>query len=47
MPKKSKLIEPIPATMKQVVKSFFAKDPKPKKPSKKSKKNQPSPNKVG
>ena len=33
-------IEPVPATIKQVVKSFFAKDPKPKKLSKKSKKKQ-------
>lgn len=28
-------IEPIDATMDQIVKSFFAKDPKPKKPLKK------------
>ena len=33
-------IEPISATIKQVVKSFFTKDPKPKKLSKKSKKKQ-------
>lgn len=45
--KKLKLIEPIPATMGQVFKSFFAKDPKPKKPSKKDKKNQPLPTKLG
>ncbi len=30
MPKKQKLIEPIPATMKEVVRSFFANDPKPR-----------------
>ena len=32
MPKKEKLIEPIPATMKEVVRSFFANDPKPRNP---------------
>ena len=31
MPTTPKLIEPIPATMKEVVRSFFANDPKPKK----------------
>lgn len=34
MPKKEKLIEPIPATMKEVVKSIFAKHPKPRDPEK-------------
>ena len=32
MPKKEKLIEPIPATMKEVVRAFFANDPKPRDP---------------
>ena len=45
--KEPKLIEPIPTTMEQVVRSFFAKDTKPKKPSKKDKKNQSSPTKLG
>ena len=47
MPKKPKIIEPIPATMDQVVKSFFTKDPKPKKSSQENKKIQFSPTKVG
>ncbi len=34
MPKKEKLIEPIPATMQEVVRSFFANDPKPRDPEK-------------
>ena len=34
MPKKEKLIEPIPATMEEVVKSFFANHPKPRDPEK-------------
>ncbi len=34
MPKKEKLIEPIPATMEEVVQSFFANHPKPRDPSK-------------
>ena len=34
MPKKEKLLEPIHATMKEVVRSFFAKDPKPRDPKK-------------
>ena len=37
MPKKEKLIEPIPATMKEVVRSFFANDPKPRDPKKEKK----------
>ena len=37
MPKKPKLIEPIPATMKEVVKSFFANHPKPRDPEKEKK----------
>ncbi len=36
MSKKSKLIEPIPATMQEVVKSFFANHPKPRNPKKDS-----------
>ena len=34
MPKKEKLIEPIHATMEEVVKSFFANHPKPRNPEK-------------
>ena len=34
MPKKEKLIEPIPATMEEVVKSFSANHPKPRDPKK-------------
>ena len=34
MPKKEKLIEPIPATMKEVVRAFFANDRKPRDPEK-------------
>ena len=34
MPKKPKLIEPIPATMQEIVRSFFANDPKPRDPGK-------------
>ena len=37
MPKKEKLIEPISATMKEVVRSFFANDPKPRDPEKEKK----------
>ena len=44
--KKPKLIKPIGATMGQVVKSFFANDPKPKKSDEKDKKNQSSPTKL-
>ena len=40
MPKKSKLIEPIHATMKEVVKSFFANHPKPRDPEKEKKKRE-------
>ena len=36
MPKKSRLIEPVKGTMRQVVKSLFAKDLKPIKVKKKS-----------
>ena len=38
MPKKDKLIEPIPATMQEVVRSFFANDPKPRDPEKEKEK---------
>ena len=38
MPKKEKLIEPIPATMKEVVKVVFAKHPKPRDPEKEKEK---------
>ena len=38
MPKKEKLIEPIPATMREVVRSFFANDPKPRDPEKEKEK---------
>ena len=34
MPKKPRLIEPIPATMEEIVQSFFANHPKPRDPSK-------------
>lgn len=34
MPKKEKLIEPIPATMKEVVGTIFANHPKPRDPEK-------------
>ena len=34
MPKKEKLIEPIRATMQEVIRSFFANDPKPRDPEK-------------
>ena len=34
MPKKEKLIEPIPATMEKIVQSFFVNHPKPRDPSK-------------
>ncbi len=37
MPKKPKLIEPIPATMEEIVQSFFANHPKPRDPSKERK----------
>ena len=41
MGKRQKLIEPIPASMEEIVQSFFAKWPKPRDPSqeKKPKKN--------
>ena len=38
--KKPRVIEPVDATMEEVVKSLFAKDPKPKNPSEKGKKKQ-------
>ena len=38
MPKKGKLIEPIRATMQEVVRSFFANDPKPRDPEKEKQK---------
>ena len=34
MPKKPKLIEPIPATMQEIVRAIFADDPKPRDPEK-------------
>ena len=37
MPKKEKLIEPIPATMQEIVKVIFADDPKPRDPAKEKK----------
>ena len=46
MPKKSKLIEPIPASMEEVVRAIFTNYPKPKKNPKKAKKNQPTPAKA-
>ena len=38
MPKKEKFIEPIRATMQEVVRSFFANDPKPRDPEKEKQK---------
>ena len=38
MPKKGKLIEPIRATMQEVIRSFFANDPKPRDPEKEEEK---------
>ena len=38
MPKKEKLIEPIRATMQEVIRSFFANDPKPRDPEKEKQK---------
>ena len=40
MPKKEKLIEPIPATMEEVVRSFFANHPKPRDPEKEKEKGE-------
>ena len=40
MPKKEKLIESIPATMQEVVRSFFANDPKPRDPEKEKEKGE-------
>lgn len=37
MPRKSKLIEPIPASMEEIAQSFFAKWPEPRDPNKKKK----------
>ena len=34
MPKKEKLIEPIPATMDEIVEAIFANHPKPRDPGK-------------
>lgn len=34
MPKREKLIEPIPATMQEVVRAIFANDPEPRDPGK-------------
>ncbi len=34
MPKKPKIIEPIPPSMEEIVQSFFAKWPEPRDPSK-------------
>lgn len=34
MPKKEKLIEPIPATMDEIIEAIFANHPKPRDPSK-------------
>ena len=34
MPKKEKLIEPIPATMDEIVEAIFANHPKPRDPDK-------------
>lgn len=38
MPKKEKFIEPIRATMEEVIRSFFANDPKPRDPEKEEEK---------
>ena len=48
MPKKEELIEPIPATMDEIVEAIFANHPKPRDPEEKFKKGgnpsrQPSP----
>ena len=37
MPKKPKLIEPIPASMEEIAQSFFINRPKPRDPSKEEK----------
>ena len=38
MPRKPKLIEPIPATMQEIVRAIFADDPKPRDPAKEKQK---------